>query len=137
MLYLTHYHILYIHTCACIYTYYSDEKPLFPAPICEATGPVHETRVRATTHTHILPPPSPHPPSSEIMVDRQLTQTSHELAQAKQSLEKKDSLIQQLRVQINQMDTEIQQLQTTMNHRQTNTPATSTDFEREDNSWYL
>ena len=114
---------------------------------------MHGTRLNSTiycifiTTTSSLPSFPPLPPSfptllplsSEIMVDRQLTQTSQELAHAKQTLEQKDSLIQHLREQIDQMDSEIQDLQTTMNHRQqhTQTPASSIDFDKEENSWYL
>lgn len=72
------------------------------------------------------------------MVDRQLTETSEELVKAKQTLEQKDSLIQQLRDQIYQMDSEIQQLQSTMNNRLMRTHAsTSPDVDKDGSSWYL
>ena len=75
---------------------------------------------------------------TEIMVDHQLTETSEELAQAKEILEQKDCLIQQLRDQINQMDYEIQQLQTTMTHISTRTQtSTSPELDKDDSSWYL
>ena len=87
------------------------------------------------------PSPSPSPPHwpTEIMVDRQLTKTTHELVKAKNSLEQKDSLIQQLRDQINQMDSEIQELQSTITGRLPRGEYShSTDLDREDlGTWYL
>jgi peptidoglycan hydrolase CwlO-like protein len=76
---------------------------------------------------------------TEIMVDRQLTETTHELVKAKDSLEQKDSLIQQLKDQINQMDSEIQELQTTIAGRLPRGEYShSTDLDRDDQgTWYL
>ena len=73
------------------------------------------------------------------MVDQQLTETTHELVSAKNSLEQKDSLIQQLRDQINQMDSEIQQLQSTIAGKLPRAEfSNSTDLDREDQgTWYL
>jgi hypothetical protein len=114
------------------------DKPLWG--LADVYGKCSKIRAQVLSDVRMTSSSTSHPYwPTEIMVDRQLTETTHELVKAKDSLEQKDSLIQQLKDQINQMDSEIQELQTTIAGRLPRGEYShSTDLDRDDQgTWYL